>query len=79
VTLVEMSGDYAARVRRQSGPTLAHEVYINRPGHCNFAPEETAAAVKLLESRRASGNWAGTVPGSVAFKPAPFLRSYPEH
>lgn len=79
VTLVEMSGDYAARVCRHSGEALVHEAYIGRPGHCNFTPEETTAALRVLERRRERGSWDGAMPGTVDFRPAPFLRSWPEN
>ncbi|WP_395399551.1 serine aminopeptidase domain-containing protein [Pseudoduganella sp. UC29_106] len=75
VTLVEMSGDYAARIARRSGASLVREAYIGRVGHCNFTTEETVAAVRALERRREQGNWDTTIPGTVDFRPAPFLRS----
>jgi pimeloyl-ACP methyl ester carboxylesterase len=78
VTLVEMTGDYAQRVRTSSGDAMVREVYLGKVGHCNFEPVETLGAIETLVRRRESGQWKVSVPGQAAYRPAPFLRHWPE-
>lgn len=78
VTLVEMSGDYAQRVRASSGDSMVREVYLGKDGHCGFEPDETLSAIKSLVQRRESGEWKVAVPGQLDWRPAPFLRHWPD-
>lgn len=78
MTLVEMTGDYAQRVRAQAGAGMAHEVYLGRVGHCDFEPAETVGAIEGLARRAAGGGWQVALPAQVAYRPAPFLRRWPE-
>jgi pimeloyl-ACP methyl ester carboxylesterase len=78
VTLVEMTGDYAQRVRAASGDAMVREVYLGKAGHCTFEPGETVSAIEALVRRRESGQWKVTVPGQAAYRPAPFLRHWPD-
>lgn len=78
VTLVEMTGDYAQRVRTRGGADMAHEVYLGRVAHCAFEPAETVEAIEALARRAAGGPWNIALPAQVAYRPAPFLRHWPE-
>jgi pimeloyl-ACP methyl ester carboxylesterase len=78
VTLVEMTGDYAQRVRTASGDAMVREVYLGKTGHCSFEPGETVNAIQALVKRRESGQWKVAVPGQAAYHPAPFLRHWPD-
>ncbi|GAB3469530.1 alpha/beta hydrolase [Massilia terrae] len=78
VTLVEMTGDYAQRVRAASGDAMVREVYLGKNGHCGFEPNETLAAIRSLVRRRESGQWKVAVPGQLDWRPAPFLRHWPD-
>jgi pimeloyl-ACP methyl ester carboxylesterase len=78
VTLVEMTGDYAQRVRERSGAGMVREIYLGKVGHCNFEPAETLGAIEALVRRRESGQWKVAVPGLPDYRPAPFLRRWPD-
>jgi len=78
VTLVEMTGDYAGRVRERSGAGMVDEVYLGRVGHCNFAPGEILGALRTLVGRAEGGRWKVEVPGRLDYRPAPFLRHWPD-
>lgn len=78
VTLVEMTGDYAQRARARSGDGLVKEAYLGQAGHCAFRPEQTLGAIDALVRRSEGGQWQVALPGQVDYRPAPFLRHWPE-
>jgi pimeloyl-ACP methyl ester carboxylesterase len=78
VTLVEMTGDYAQRVRAHSGEGMVRAAYLGQAGHCAFRPEQTIGAIEALVRRSEKGRWEVALPGQVEYRPAPFLRHWPE-
>lgn len=78
VTLVEMSGDYAARVRERSGEGMVRAAYLGQVGHCNFDAEQTLGAIDALVRRSEGGQWTLALPRQRDYRPAPFLRRWPD-
>jgi pimeloyl-ACP methyl ester carboxylesterase len=78
VTLVEMTGDYAQRVRAQGPQEMVREVYLANVGHCTFDQDQTLGAIDALVRRAESGHWKVAVPGQMTYRPAPFLRRWPD-
>lgn len=78
VTLVEMTGDYAQRVRARSGDGMVRTAYLGQTGHCTFAPDQTVGALDALARRSEGGPWQVALPRQVDYRPAPFLRHWPD-
>jgi hypothetical protein len=78
VTLVEMTGDYAQRVRANGGEGMVSVAYLGQAGHCAFKPEQTLGAIEALVRRSEGGQWQVALPGQVDYRPAPFLRHWPD-
>jgi alpha-beta hydrolase superfamily lysophospholipase len=78
VTLVEMTGDYAQRVRERSGDGMVRAAYLGQTGHCNFTQDQTLGAIDALVRRSEGGQWHVALPRQVDYRPAPFLRHWPD-
>lgn len=55
---VTQAGTYASRVRANGDNRLLRQAFVDRPGHCNYADSEVAAAVTSLQRRLETGRWA---------------------
>ena len=54
--------------------TNLNALYVRHTGHCQFSPEEVAAALQRLERRLDSGHWPAVSAPFVAYTPPPMLR-----
>ena len=52
-------------VRRAGSGSLLREAYVDAPGHCNFTPGETLAAIQTINARVSSGRWGDTSPAAM--------------
>ncbi|WP_192813741.1 prolyl oligopeptidase family serine peptidase [Microbacterium yannicii] len=55
--VVAQAGSYADRVRENRASSLIEQVFVDRPGHCDYADAEVAALVTALQDRLDSGKW----------------------
>lgn len=55
---VTQARTYADRVRAAGDGALLRQVFVDRPGHCDYADAEIAAVVSALQTRLDTGRWA---------------------
>lgn len=55
--VVQQAETYADRVRENGDAPLLRQAFVDRPGHCAYAPAEIAALVTALQERLDTGRW----------------------
>jgi hypothetical protein len=56
---------YSAAVDAQGNGALLQEVFVQRPGHCNFTDAEVIAAFLTLDARINGGTWPATTAAAM--------------
>jgi pimeloyl-ACP methyl ester carboxylesterase len=68
---------YRDTVNRAGRGRLLEQLWLDRPGHCSFADDETLTALDVLLERLDTGRWPRTVGDPFTdYEPAPFLRPF---
>jgi hypothetical protein len=57
---------------------MVRAAYQGQTGHCNFTKDQTLGAIDALVRRSEGGPWHVALPRQVDYRPAPFLRHWPD-
>jgi pimeloyl-ACP methyl ester carboxylesterase len=63
--LTSAQGVYQQKAARSGSSSMYRQLWIARPGHCNFTLEEKLVALQTLAARITSGRWPDTRAGTL--------------
>jgi pimeloyl-ACP methyl ester carboxylesterase len=86
--LTPAQGVYRQKAARRRSSSMYRQLWIARPGHCNFTLEEQLVALQTLAARIRTGRWPDTRAATLnqsatntrftQFSPPPYPRSQPQ-